>query len=71
MRVRRDSREGFDHYTPTIEDWAEYEAWLDGELQRELDEQAELLQKELNDGEETPPADLGSNASEKTGYDSD
>jgi hypothetical protein len=24
-----DSREGFDDYTPTPEDWSEYEAWCD------------------------------------------
>jgi len=29
--MRTDPREAFDQYTPTPEDWGEYEEWLDEE----------------------------------------
>ena len=31
-----DSREGFDAYQPTSDDWAEYAAWVDAQEQSEL-----------------------------------
>ena len=38
MRANVDSREGFEEYEPTPDDWREYEEWLDDTIFLEFDE---------------------------------